>query len=486
MYRSNYKSKWAKPEIQYLPRAVHDWSEEQLAVFKAVESSGNNLHVNALAGAGKTSVQVEIYYRLPRNQTSIICTFSAENKDDLIPRLPPGAEAKTFHAIGYAACKQAFKVGRPNKTKLQDLLKAELGDDADSNNLRWQLQKTVSLMKNYLINSPQEVDLLLDTHDLDCGPNRAQFIDLAIKVLENSRRDISSVDFDDMIYFPTFYNLELQQYDNVLIDEAQDLNTPQINIALGSVKRGGRVISVADRKQAIFSWRGADNSVDKIIALCNSTELPLSTTYRCAKEIVKLAQTIVPEFTAAPNAEQGSVDYINTDDMIDQVQPGDVILSRVNAPLIKWCLKLLKRGVHANIRGRDFGNTLTFLMKKSKAKTVDELVQYLEEYKAAEDERLTKAHRSHMIVDGKVECLLELCEGANTLEEVQANIDKLFHDGEDENRVILSTVHRFKGLERKRAFVLIDTFKESDNPEEQNLRYVAFTRAQNSLFLVSK
>lgn len=478
--------KWVKPEIQYLPRVVRDWSPEQLAVFQDIESGVGNTHVNAYAGAGKTSLLVESYYRIPRGESAVICTFSKENQEDLIPRLPPGASAKTFHAMGYAACKEAFHVGRPNKNKLPDLLKSLLGEDAESNGLRWQLQRAISLMKNYLISSPEELALMIDSHELETGPNRAQFIEFAIKVLNESRNDTSSVDFDDMIYFPSFYNLTLYKYDNVLIDEAQDLNKPQINIALGSVSKGGRVISVGDNFQAIFEWRGADHAIDQIIERCHSKTLPITTSYRCSKEVAKLAQTIVPDFKVAADAEEGSVEYIKPDDILDTVQPGDVILSRTNAPLIGWCLKLLKKGIHANIRGRDFGNTLSFLMSKSKAKTVDELVVYLEEYKAAEDERLKKAHRSHMIVDGKVECLLELCEGAITLKNVQDNIDNLFHDGVDENKVILSTAHRFKGLERKRAFILMDTFKESDNREEKNIRYVSFTRAKTSLFLVVK
>lgn len=69
--------------------------------------------------------------------------------------------------------------------------------------------------------------------------------------------------------------------------------------------------------------------------------------------------------------------------------------------------------------------------------------------------------------------------------EIRARIDALFADKDDHGRIICTTVHKAKGLERRRAFVMIDTFKLSRGTEEQNLYYVAVTRAQESLVLVS-
>jgi len=73
------------------------------------------------------------------------------------------------------------------------------------------------------------------------------------------------------------------------------------------------------------------------------------------------------------------------------------------------------------------------------------------------------------------------------LNEVKDNIDRLFKDGDDKNRVILSTTHKAKGLERDRVFMLDGTYRRGkDTREENNLVYVAWTRAKNELYLVTK
>jgi DNA helicase-2/ATP-dependent DNA helicase PcrA len=61
-----------------------------------------------------------------------------------------------------------------------------------------------------------------------------------------------------MIYLPLLLNLPLSTYDNVLIDEAQDINATRRELAFRSIKAGGRIIAVGDPNQAIYGFTGAD------------------------------------------------------------------------------------------------------------------------------------------------------------------------------------------------------------------------------------
>lgn len=483
-----YNKSWNKNVVAKQSRVKRNWSEYQQAIFADIATGNGNTQVDALAGTGKTSTIVEGFYHLPRGKSSLMCAFNKSIQTELEARAPNEVTVKTLHALGYSACRRAFpKIGQPDKNKLDGYLKAEKGDGGDTYELRSNMAKLISLGKGYLASTPKEMDEIMDRHEVDpCGESRESFIGSAIKVMEATKKDTHRIDFDDMIWLPNVLNLRLDKHDFVFIDEAQDLNLAQINLALNSANGNGRIISVGDEHQAIYGFRGADsNAIQNIVDRLESKRMPLSVTYRCAKNIVDKAKSIVPEIEAAPNAEDGLVEECSTNQMLDRVKPGDFILSRVNAPLIKWCLALLKMRVPANIQGRDMGKHLLGLIKKSKAANVDALLEWLNEYEGMEVERMVKAKRDPSVLHDKIDCLRTLCDGVISIADVKENIDKLFRDGDDKDRVILSSTHKAKGLERDRVFMLNDTYKPSKGIEEANLTYVAYTRAKRELYLVS-
>jgi len=490
-YNRPYK-KWTKPEVVKQPRVIRDWSDYQKSIFADISNGSGNTQVDALAGTGKTSTIVEGFYHLPSGVPTLMCAFNKKIQQELETRSPNGVVVKTLHALGFAACKRSFPrmAARPDDKgdKLNGYIRAERGDEPETQELRYNLAKAVDLCKGYLANSPEEIDPILDRHDVDtCNESRESFIGSIIKVLSACKSDLSRADFADMIWLPNVHNLSLEQYGRVMIDEAQDLNIAQINLALNSCARNGRILSVGDEYQAIYGFRGADsNAIQNIVDRLGSKRMPLSVTYRCAKNIVSLAQTLVPALEAAPNAEDGMVKDIDEQHLEELVRPGDFVLSRVNAPLIKWCLRLLKSRIPANIQGRDMGASLGSLIKKSKAKNVDALLDWLSEYEAMEVDRLLKAKRDPDVLQDKIECLRVLCEGTNSLQDVKDNLDKLFRDGDDKDRVILSSTHKAKGLERDCVFLLRDTYRPHKGQEEANLLYVGITRARKSLYLVGK
>lgn len=484
-------TRYQKLPNQKEPRAVREWSQYQKDIFADIASGSGNTQVDAYAGSGKSSSIVEGFYHVPAGKSSLMCAFAKPIQTELEKKAPAGVTVLTLHSLGYRAARKAFpRLGAPDNKgeKLWGFIKAERGEEQETYEVRDNLAKAVSLCKGYLAEFPDEIDPILDRHDIDtCGESREGFIATTMKILSACKKDTARIDFDDMIWFPNVLGLPLERYGMVFIDEAQDLNMAQINLALNSCAVDGRIISVGDERQAIYGFRGADsNAIQNIVTRMSSKRLPLSVTYRCARSIVALAQTLVPGLEAAPHAEEGLVESISDNKIESLVAPGDFILSRTNAPLIRWCLTLLKARIPANIQGRDMGKSLSSLIKKSKAKDVDSFLGWLQEYCAIESERMVKAKRDPSVIVDKVECLQTLCEGTRNLKEVQDNISKLFHEGDDRDRVILSTTHKAKGLERDRVFMLTDTYKPNKGIEEANLTYVAYTRAKKELYLVSK
>ena len=108
-----------------------------------------------------------------------------------------------------------------------------------------------------------------------------------------------------------------------------------------------------------------------------------------------------------------------------------------------------------------------------------------ERKKVEVSKKIRDKEAAYEVIDDKVDTILSLTEGVGTVSEMSARMDKLFAD-DGPPRVICSTVHRAKGLESDRVWMLADTFRPLGvSVEEDNVRYVAVTRAMRSLRLVA-
>jgi superfamily I DNA/RNA helicase len=251
-------------------------------------------------------------------------------------------------------------------------------------------------------------------------------------------------------------------------------------------KGGGRVVAVGDPRQAIYSFRGADkNAMSKIIDGLNAEVLPLSVCYRCATSIVEEIQKIEPSVEAAPGAPRGIVRDIPIEKVLNEVKGGDFIVSRTNAPLVSLCFQLLAKGRPAYIQGREVGKSLTTLIEKSKAETVDDLLIWLNHWYLQEIRRAVDQNRPTASIADRRDCLEALCEGRTLVSEVSRAIEIAFVEAEDSSKVRLSSTHRAKGLEAQRVFVIADTYHpEDDDESELNLVYVATSRPISELVYV--
>jgi superfamily I DNA/RNA helicase len=113
-----------------------------------------------------------------------------------------------------------------------------------------------------------------------------------------------------MIWLPIVLRLPIEKYDWVFVDEAQDLNKSQLELVHNLVNETGRVCCVGDRHQSIYGFRGADvDAIPRLIRELNEVKvLPLTVSWRCPSSVVGLAQQLVPQFQAAPDAPEGTIE----------------------------------------------------------------------------------------------------------------------------------------------------------------------------------
>lgn len=470
------------------------WSNFQKSIFDNVQNDEGNLMVVARAGASKTSSIVESIKHIPKGKKVLLVSFNRKIAEELDNRISKSyCLCSTIHSCGVRAIKTRYpkiKIDPEKSSNLTNLYLKEQGfkqGEKLTAETSFALVRTLNLCKSTLKDTPTKIDEMLDQFDIETILlDRDDFIKAVIKLLRKCKEETSCIDYSDMIWWPNCYNIQPEQYDRVFIDETQDLSPAQINIAINSCKKDGRITAVGDDRQVVYSWAGAEiDVVSKITKRLNAKVLPLPISYRCPKSIIKLAQTIVPDIQAAPNAKEGAIHHITEDQMFEQVQPGDFILSRVNAPLIYHCLKLIRAGKSSNIQGRDIANGLLFLIKKSETKNLNEFKTWLDNWETSESKRLRDKGRDPILITDKAACLRNICADCKSLDEVSDKLKELFRDGDDDkDRIMLSTIHRSKGLERNRVFILEKTLRQGMNIEEDNLCYIAWTRSKDQLFLV--
>ncbi|HVI40104.1 MAG TPA: ATP-dependent helicase [Anaerovoracaceae bacterium] len=469
------------------------WSKYQLDIFQDVAKGAGHTVVEALAGSGKTTTIVEALKYIPSNLKWLLVAFNKKIAEELKSRAPAGGEVSTLHSLGLKSIGATLKGISVDNDKLPNII-AKVVKDKERKEVRWQLQRAVSLAKGYLAKTSEEIDEIMDTHDVECvDMEREEFINHVIMIMDFCKMQTKLVDFDDMIWFPNVLQINVPKFDRVFVDEAQDLNKAQIALVLQAVqpapktKRSraeGRVMVVGDKYQAIYGFRGADmNGIDNLRKTLKAKTLPLSVTYRCPLSVVKEAQKIVPGLEPAPNAPNGKVCHISIEDMKKEAKPGCFILSRTNAPLIGLAMHFIKNGIPANIQGRDIGENLLTMIRSSKAKSLDKFLDYVKKWQLKETARLTKYGRDITHITDKVECFFALAENISSLTELRQTIERLFADSNDYKKIILSTTHKAKGLERSTVYMLLGTYRYSTQ-EEHNLRYVAITRSQSNLFFV--
>lgn len=304
------------------------------------------------------------------------------------------------------------------------------------------------------------------------------------------------ISYGEMLYLPLYFNMPIPTYDWVCVDEAQDSNPARREFAKRMRKPTSRMLWVGDDRQAIYGWAGADNdALDQIIAQFACTVYPMTVTFRCGKTIVKLAQSLVPDYKAADINAEGSVSTMGEDDFAKaEMQPTDAIICRNTAPLVRTAYKLIGRGVACHVEGKNIGKQLLPLLYRwSRIKNVGPFSEKLREYRDTETAKLMAKNDEVTAeqLNDRVEtifAIIEFMPKGSLVSEIQAYAEKLFadtEDGEPAQHVTLLTIHRSKGLEYPRVFGL-GTNKYLPSPyarqewqqqQEDNLRYVNYTRA---------
>ncbi len=494
-------------------------STYQAAIVNEIIAGTSNIVVDAKAGAGKSYTIMQSLKALKEAGDSRRCLLMAFNKNiqkELEAKVADlGASSyvtvKTFHSVGYSALRSICKGKRikVDKRKSWSILKNWKDNETitkDDYKLCSTILKLVGLAKNagvkctidgvMIHNNKALYEGIIDHHGItpsskDGDMNRA--IELAMLIIEKAAITKNVIDFDDMLWMPVMANARFFRNKRVFVDELQDTNPLQLEIAARALASSGQFVGVGDPNQAIYGFRGADSDAFWTVADRMSAKvMSLPICYRCPVSVIEAAQSLVPEIQHADGAIQGSVEtYGENEDF--SITDFDAILCRNNAPLIKACYTFIKQRIPAYILGKDTAKSLCYLIDKMECLTLDELDQALEAYFERETESAnTKGHTTKVgVLADQQDCMAVffdmLPENSRTIAGLKRQIESLFSD-KNEDGILLSTIHKCKGREWKTVGVLDRhlmpskyAIKDWQKQQEQNLEYVAITRAMERL-----
>ncbi|MBE5765227.1 MAG: ATP-dependent DNA helicase PcrA [Clostridiales bacterium] len=292
---------------------------------KAVLDTEGYVLVFAGAGSGKTRVLTNRIAHLvngkgvnPENVLAI--TFTNKAADEMKSRLStmvPGVERMWVSTI-HSMCVRILRnsIGRLEGYNTNFSIYSEI----DKTNV---LKRIISELKleddKYLKNARFYIS---ECKNQDIGPERfrlrTDIKDIGVyyqiyTLYEEALKKSNAMDFDDLLV-KTYHLLEedaevLEYYSSkfqyVHIDEFQDTNLIQMEIASLLSSYHKNLFVVGDDDQSIYSWRGAEikNILDFDKTFPNAKIHKLEQNYRSTKHILDLANTVIAGNTARKKKE---------------------------------------------------------------------------------------------------------------------------------------------------------------------------------------
>lgn len=541
-------------------------TDEQKQIFEFVEKQQGHGIIDAVAGAGKTTTIMECAKFVEDKRKILFCAFNNSIANEIANKFNRiglnEVTVKTIHALGRQILQDNNNTNQPIKleeNKYGELLKdniiqervkpnyeailkingLEIDEYDDSKNFA--ANNLIAVINSKMIDIIHKFRATLTKddindfeslvihfgifNDIEVGKKNfkketKEYFE-ALKIILEEGNSLSKktmiIDYTDMLYLPVKWNQNPStRFEFLFIDECQDLSKSQFAIAAKYGKKQGRILAVGDPRQSIYGFTGADiDSFNRVKEFTKATELSLTTCFRCPQKVIELAKTI-REDIVGNKTDEGIITTIHSDDVVNIAKPGDLIISRLRAPIVILVFSFIDRNIKVKIHEdevREIINEIKNIFKQSELNVViSTLPNDFEQLRSVvqkrwnyiikkQAERITDntektlyIERETEYIDTKLTFLHKKYEQWKNDCETLTDIIRRIKDyiSATDNPIMLSTIHRAKGLENKRVFILnYDELpyyriqqKDWEKTQELNLKYVAVTRTMNELFLI--
>lgn len=475
-------------------------TNEQMAVINTVKGYAA---VNACAGSGKTSTLVKRVNSLSINEKKLILAFNRLAKLDFEKKLKtsdPNVKVQTFHGFcmgqlmsryrdyGYMDKPNLYEGFLFNIIKLANNIESKSwGDSGLDEDI---VKPTEAFLMDHELQ--KRIDDSVKTISEEKDPIKKDQLEkelnsyIAVKNLRKYMIENFLFTFDMAVRLVA-QNLRLirNSFDHIMVDEFQDVDRFQFMI-INELKNGFKVksfIVVGDPNQCIYGFRGAlKDSFSKFSQnFKNAAELYLTKNFRSKENILEYANKFCsPEMSGVRGHDERSVAFKTNFNPVGFLPVGLsdysnwCILHRTNSSVESTKEILNDANIPVNVLGEKqsaFWNQSHIVMA---VKMKEMGIEFLgsDEYQKL---ILKKKYRDNQDNLSELNQELELVK-SKTLDEIY----KLKNISNKSNGVVLSTIHKTKGMEWENVMIRqIDDFLMGDTC----VYYVAITRARDYLVL---
>lgn len=506
-------------------------SDKQQRVYNEFETTNKNIIIEAVAGSGKTTTLLHLLSMAGKTLfLSFNNSIQKEIESKIIANNLTNAKAQTLHSLGYETIRTVFPRVKVNNNKGWDIINitnkmfkrafSERGIDwKDANKIMMSVREMWEISRIYLTRDVIQIlkhadmmDKLMKKPTIGYKEDKKTDIVFLTELFNSFVRVADSyydkqpleIDFTDMIYIPVIKNIPIPiECDNVFIDECQDLNLMQHKLVDMLISKPciKKWVAVGDRNQSIYGFVGAfPKSFDLYEAKENTISLPLDINYRCPTKVVEHANLVYNNLISFKKEEGVFENFGRNKKLFLEMCKGvitnnedGIIICRNNAPLVEAYFMLLNENIPCYIKGDDIAETVNKYLKPYARLTISQAKRELDkDYETLYNELPHAEKYKAGIFQQHIDTIHCFIKGLNyspfdKVQDLLSDIEKI--KAEKDGAIILCSIHKSKGLEADNIVLLNEELipsKFSMSPEslvqEQNLRYVARTRAKKAYY----
>lgn len=270
-------------------------TEEQRNIIRKF-GQGNNLLIRAFAGTGKTTTLKMLTQDYPTNKTFLYLVFNRSAMNNAQNNFPDNTEVRTVHSFALNHMRENIDLNtmkiRNNEYKAREIAQILTIDDFYA--------KAVRIIFNEFCYSDK-----MKIEDLDLEDHKELYPLIKLRGISIQKALDYMTDFYNLMeqqriqithnfYLKQFQRLgiakNIDEYDAVLLDEAQDSNLVTYDI-FNKIKANQKVV-IGDSHQKIYGFRNGLDIINNFLQN-EFTEMPLTISFRFNGEIATIANNLL-------------------------------------------------------------------------------------------------------------------------------------------------------------------------------------------------